>query len=44
MFIRANDPLWVLEMGKKKLGGNKVESAEKLETATASRQNIWVFV
>jgi len=37
MFIHADDPLWVLETGKKKLGRDKVESVKKLETATARR-------
>lgn len=37
MFIHADDPLWVLEMGKEKLGRDKVESVKKLETATARR-------
>lgn len=37
MFIHADDPLWVLEMRKKKLGRDKVESVEKLETATTRR-------
>lgn len=44
MFIHTGGPLWVLEMRRKKLERDTVESVEKLETTTAKRQNVWVFV
>lgn len=36
--------MWVLEMRRKKLERDTVESVQKLETATVKRQHVWFFV